>query len=58
MWCSQAKDEFVRWEEGKKWQAKMEKVKISLKDKERENDSLSKQLSAVKDLYARSVSLV
>lgn len=53
--CSQTKDEIVRWEEGKKWQAKMEKVKNSLKEKERENDSLSKQLSTLKDLYARSV---
>lgn len=45
----------MRWEEGKKLQAKMEKVKNSLKEKERENESLSKQLSTVKDLYARLV---
>lgn len=51
----QNKDEIVRWEEGKKWQVKMEKVKNSLKEKERENESLSKQLSTLKDLYARSV---
>uniref|UniRef100_A0A3B4G126 Centrosomal protein 290 n=1 Tax=Pundamilia nyererei TaxID=303518 RepID=A0A3B4G126_9CICH len=49
------KEEIVRWEEGKKWQAKMEKVKNSLKEKERENESLSKQLSTLKDLYARLV---
>uniref|UniRef100_A0A669F569 Centrosomal protein 290 n=1 Tax=Oreochromis niloticus TaxID=8128 RepID=A0A669F569_ORENI len=49
----QTKEEIVRWEEGKKWQAKMEKVKNSLKEKERENESLSKQLSTLKDLYAR-----
>ncbi|XP_036961838.1 centrosomal protein of 290 kDa isoform X6 [Acanthopagrus latus] len=48
-----ARDEIVRWEEGKKWQAKMEKMKNSLKEKERENESLSKQLSTLKDLYAR-----
>ncbi|XP_059192094.1 centrosomal protein of 290 kDa isoform X2 [Centropristis striata] len=47
------KGEVVRWEEGKKWQAKMEKVKNSLKEKERENESLSKQLSTLKELYAR-----
>ncbi|XP_039663337.1 centrosomal protein of 290 kDa isoform X10 [Perca fluviatilis] len=47
------KGEIVRWEEGKKWQAKMEKVKNSLKEKERENESLSKQLGTLKDLYAR-----
>ena len=45
----------MRWEEGKKWQTRLEKVKNSLKEKERENESLSKQLSTLKDLYARSV---
>uniref|UniRef100_A0A3Q1H903 Centrosomal protein of 290kDa coiled-coil region domain-containing protein n=1 Tax=Anabas testudineus TaxID=64144 RepID=A0A3Q1H903_ANATE len=45
--------EIVRWEEGKKWQARMEKVKNSLKEKEREKESLSKQLSTLKDLYGR-----
>uniref|UniRef100_UPI003AAC13AF centrosomal protein of 290 kDa n=1 Tax=Centroberyx gerrardi TaxID=166262 RepID=UPI003AAC13AF len=48
-----SKEEIVRWEEGKKWQAKMEKVKNALKEKERETESLSKQLSSLKDLYAR-----
>ncbi|XP_034734111.1 centrosomal protein of 290 kDa isoform X3 [Etheostoma cragini] len=47
------KGEIVRWEEGKKWQAKIEKVKNLLKEKERENELLSKQLSTLKDLYAR-----
>ncbi|XP_028285706.1 centrosomal protein of 290 kDa [Parambassis ranga] len=47
------KEEIVRWEEGKRWQAKMEKVKSSLKEKERESESLSKQLSSLKDLYTR-----
>ncbi|KAM3609329.1 uncharacterized protein V6R79_013026 [Siganus canaliculatus] len=47
------KDAIVRWEESKKWQAKMEKVKASLAEKERECESLSKQLSTLKDLYAR-----
>ena len=51
----QSKEEIVRWEEGKKWQAKMDKVKNSVKEKERENESMSKQLSTLKDLYARSV---
>uniref|UniRef100_A0A7N9B105 Centrosomal protein 290 n=1 Tax=Mastacembelus armatus TaxID=205130 RepID=A0A7N9B105_9TELE len=46
------KEEIVRWEEGKKWQAKMEKVKNSLKEKERDNESLLKQLSTSKDSYA------
>ncbi|XP_037623210.1 centrosomal protein of 290 kDa isoform X2 [Sebastes umbrosus] len=47
------KGDIVRWEEGKKWQSKMEKVKSSLKEKERENESLSKQLVTLKDLYGR-----
>ncbi|XP_041651397.1 centrosomal protein of 290 kDa isoform X2 [Cheilinus undulatus] len=47
------KDEIVRWEEGKKWQAKMEKVKNLLKEKEREGDSLTKQLITLRDLYSR-----
>uniref|UniRef100_UPI0037E88129 centrosomal protein of 290 kDa isoform X2 n=1 Tax=Semicossyphus pulcher TaxID=241346 RepID=UPI0037E88129 len=47
------KEEIVRWEEGKKWQAKMEKMKTSLKEKEQENESLCKQLSTLKDLYGR-----
>uniref|UniRef100_A0A4W6C5L7 Centrosomal protein 290 n=1 Tax=Lates calcarifer TaxID=8187 RepID=A0A4W6C5L7_LATCA len=50
-----SKEEIVRWEEGKKWQAKMEKVKNSMKEKEREKESLFKQLSTLKDLYGRSV---
>ncbi|CAK6954564.1 centrosomal protein of 290 kDa [Scomber scombrus] len=47
------KEEIVRWEESKKWQAKMEKMKNALKEKERESESLSKQLSTLKELYAR-----
>ncbi|KAM4619168.1 centrosomal protein of 290 kDa [Polymixia lowei] len=48
-----SKEEVVRWEEGKKWQARMEKVRNVLKEKERETESLSKQLSTLKELYAR-----
>ncbi|XP_068595256.1 centrosomal protein of 290 kDa [Brachionichthys hirsutus] len=47
------KDEIVRWEEGKKWQARMEKMKNSLRENEREKEALSKQLSTLKDLFAR-----
>uniref|UniRef100_A0A667YHJ1 Centrosomal protein 290 n=1 Tax=Myripristis murdjan TaxID=586833 RepID=A0A667YHJ1_9TELE len=48
-----SKEEITRWEEGKKWQARMDKVKNALKEKEREAESLSKQLTTLKDLYAR-----
>ncbi|KAF5897955.1 centrosomal protein [Clarias magur] len=47
------KEELVRWEEGKKWQARMEKVRNLLKDKEKETESLSKQLTTLKELYGR-----
>ncbi|XP_023841797.1 centrosomal protein of 290 kDa [Salvelinus sp. IW2-2015] len=47
------KEEIVRWEEGKKWQARMEKVRNILKEKERETESVSKQLSTLKELYSR-----
>ncbi|KAM8891644.1 centrosomal protein of 290 kDa isoform 4-T5 [Spinachia spinachia] len=48
-----SKGQMLRWEEGKKWQAKMEKMRTSLKEKERENESVSKQLGTLKELYAR-----
>ncbi|XP_051548638.1 centrosomal protein of 290 kDa isoform X2 [Myxocyprinus asiaticus] len=48
-----SKEEIVRWEEGKKWQARMEKVRNILKEKEKETDCLSKQLATVKELYGR-----
>ncbi|XP_036424131.1 centrosomal protein of 290 kDa isoform X2 [Colossoma macropomum] len=48
-----SKEELVRWEEGKKWQARMEKVRNILKEKEKETDSLSRQLSTLKELYGR-----
>lgn len=49
----QSKDELVRWEESKKWQAKMEKIKNLLKERERENETVSKQLRTLRDLYGR-----
>ncbi|XP_073688037.1 centrosomal protein of 290 kDa [Garra rufa] len=48
-----SKEEIVRWEEGKKWQAKVEKVRTVLKEKEKEAESLSKQLATIKELYSR-----
>ncbi|XP_048015309.1 centrosomal protein of 290 kDa isoform X2 [Megalobrama amblycephala] len=48
-----SKEEIVKWEEGKKWQARVEKVRNVLKEKEKEVDSLSKQLATIKELYSR-----
>lgn len=47
------KEEILRWEEGKKWQARVEKVRSVLKEKEKEVESLSKQLTTIKELYSR-----
>ncbi|KAA0724451.1 Centrosomal protein of 290 kDa [Triplophysa tibetana] len=47
------KEEILRWEEGKKWQGKMEKIRNVLKEKEKDVDSLSKQLTTIKELYSR-----
>uniref|UniRef100_A0A8B9GSI1 Centrosomal protein 290 n=1 Tax=Astyanax mexicanus TaxID=7994 RepID=A0A8B9GSI1_ASTMX len=48
-----SKEELVRWEEAKKWQAKVEKFQNHLKEKERQTDLLSKQLNTLKELYGR-----
>ncbi|KAF4095066.1 centrosomal protein of 290 kDa isoform X2 [Onychostoma macrolepis] len=48
-----SKEEILRWEEGKKWQARVEKVRTVLKEKEKEVESLSKQLTMIKELYSR-----
>ncbi|XP_048112318.1 centrosomal protein of 290 kDa [Alosa alosa] len=48
-----SKEEITRWEEAKKWQAKVEKIRKILKEKEREVETLSKQLNTTKDLYTR-----
>uniref|UniRef100_A0AAY4CHD6 BZIP domain-containing protein n=1 Tax=Denticeps clupeoides TaxID=299321 RepID=A0AAY4CHD6_9TELE len=45
--------EIVRWEEGKRWQARMEKLRNVLREKEKETESLTKQLGTLKDLYSR-----
>ncbi|MBN3288056.1 CE290 protein, partial [Polyodon spathula] len=48
-----SKEEIARWEEGKKWQARTEGMRNKLKEKEKEVESLTKQLSTLKDLYTR-----
>lgn len=48
-----SKEEIARWEEGKKWQARVEKIRYMLKEKESEVETLSKQLKTIKDLYNR-----
>ncbi|XP_045149002.1 centrosomal protein of 290 kDa [Echinops telfairi] len=49
-----AKEELIRWEEGKKWQTKVEGIRNKLKEKEGEIYTLTKQLSTLKDLFAKA----
>uniref|UniRef100_A0A8C2SYM7 Centrosomal protein of 290kDa coiled-coil region domain-containing protein n=2 Tax=Coturnix japonica TaxID=93934 RepID=A0A8C2SYM7_COTJA len=49
-----SKEEIVRWEEGKKWQIKMEGMRNKLKEKEKETDTLAKQFATLKELYSRT----
>uniref|UniRef100_A0A8C8ZQV6 Centrosomal protein 290 n=1 Tax=Prolemur simus TaxID=1328070 RepID=A0A8C8ZQV6_PROSS len=49
-----AREELIRWEEGKKWQTKMEGIRNKLKEKEGEVCTLTKQLNTLKDLFAKS----
>lgn len=47
------KDEVIRWEEGKKWQIRMEGLRNKLREKEKEADVLAKQLNTLKDIYTK-----
>ncbi|XP_077451488.1 centrosomal protein of 290 kDa-like [Stigmatopora argus] len=49
----QSKEKVEQWEEAKKWQSRLDKVKNVLKDKEQQNYFLSMQLTSLKDLYAK-----
>ncbi|XP_071465759.1 centrosomal protein of 290 kDa isoform X2 [Marmota flaviventris] len=49
-----AREELIRWEEGKKWQTKIEGIRNKLKEKEREVCTITKQLNTLKDLFAKA----
>ncbi|XP_028934653.1 centrosomal protein of 290 kDa isoform X2 [Ornithorhynchus anatinus] len=49
-----SKEEVIRWEEGKKWQTKMDGLRTKLKEKEKEADTLAKQLNTLKELFAKT----
>uniref|UniRef100_A0A452IHR6 Centrosomal protein of 290kDa coiled-coil region domain-containing protein n=1 Tax=Gopherus agassizii TaxID=38772 RepID=A0A452IHR6_9SAUR len=49
-----SREEIARWEEGKKWQAKMEGMRNKLKEKEKEMDTLTKQFNTLKELYSKA----
>ncbi|NXV08157.1 CE290 protein, partial [Cettia cetti] len=48
-----SKEEIIRWDEGKKWQIKMEGLRSKLREKEKEADALSKQLNTLKEIYTK-----
>ncbi|XP_008060659.1 centrosomal protein of 290 kDa isoform X2 [Carlito syrichta] len=48
------REELIRWEEGKKWQAKIEGIRNKLKEKEGEICTLTKQMNTLKDLFAKA----
>ncbi|XP_053112327.1 centrosomal protein of 290 kDa isoform X2 [Hemicordylus capensis] len=49
-----SKEEFIRWEESKRWQARTEGTRNKLKEKEKEVESLTKQLNTVKELFSKA----
>ncbi|XP_051886600.1 centrosomal protein of 290 kDa isoform X2 [Pristis pectinata] len=48
-----SREEIVKWEEGKKWQARVEGAKNKLKEKEKEVEALTRQVTTLKELYAK-----
>ncbi|NWI97570.1 CE290 protein, partial [Pitta sordida] len=48
------KEEIIRWEEGKKWQMKMEGLRNKLREKEKEADALFRQLNTLKEIYTKT----
>ncbi|XP_074683204.1 centrosomal protein of 290 kDa isoform X5 [Strix aluco] len=49
-----SKEEIIRWEEGKKWQVRMEGLRNKLREKEKEADALAKQLNTLKEIYTKT----
>ncbi|NWH65851.1 CE290 protein, partial [Geococcyx californianus] len=49
-----SKEEIIRWEEGKKWQIRMEGLRNKLREKEKEADALTKQLNTLKEICSKA----
>ncbi|XP_074758875.1 centrosomal protein of 290 kDa isoform X2 [Athene noctua] len=49
-----SKEEIIRWEEGKKWQIRMEGLRNKVREKEKEADALAKQLNTLKEIYTKT----
>ncbi|KAM6438081.1 centrosomal protein of 290 kDa [Liasis olivaceus] len=48
------REELIRWEECKKWQSKADGMRNKLKEKEKEVESLTKQLNTIKELLSKA----
>lgn len=48
-----SKEEIIRWDEGKKWQIKLEGLRNKLHEKEKEAEALSKQLNTLKEIHTK-----
>ncbi|KGL91341.1 Centrosomal protein of 290 kDa, partial [Charadrius vociferus] len=49
-----SKEEIIKWEEGKKWQIRMEGLRNKLREKEKEADAVAKQLNTLKEIYSKT----
>ncbi|KAM9247903.1 centrosomal protein of 290 kDa [Leptosomus discolor] len=49
-----SKEEIIRWEEGKRWQIRMEGLRNKLREREKEADALGKQLNTLKEIYTKT----
>ncbi|XP_054686062.1 centrosomal protein of 290 kDa isoform X2 [Grus americana] len=49
-----SKEEIIRWEEGKKWQMRLEGLRNKLREKEKGADALAKQLNTLKEIYTKT----
>ncbi|NXL60734.1 CE290 protein, partial [Chordeiles acutipennis] len=49
-----SKEDIIRWEEGKKWQIRMEGLRNKLREKGKEADVLTKQLNTLKEIYTKT----
>ncbi|ETE69450.1 Centrosomal protein, partial [Ophiophagus hannah] len=48
------REELIKWEECKKWQTKADGMRNKVKEKEKEIESLSKQLNTIKELFSKT----
>ena len=47
--------EVLKWEEGKRWQKKVESLKAKLSDKGKELEVAQKQITSLKEIVSRQV---